>query len=166
MNRWLFAVLISVGLIILAGQADAQRKARLGKVCGDPGAPCKNRDNFQPYELPFDTGRNMVIAESEPFYAIIVKSTKLKPADNCDTLISERERLDTQALFPRNKVFALKCFEPGLNYYTNVADEVTFIAVFAGRTAAEARRFLKTVKNTGKFSGVGLRKMQAGINGT
>ena len=166
MKRSLHFVLILAAFVIFTGQADAQRRARLGKVCGDPTAPCKNRDDFQPYELPFDTGRNMVIAESESFYAIILRSVKVKPGDNCESLIAERDRIATQALFPHNKVFALKCFEPAMNYYTNVADDVSFMAVFAGRTPAEAQKFLQLVRATGKYAGISLRKMQVGINGT
>jgi hypothetical protein len=143
--------------------AEAQR-VRTGKVCGNPTMPCKVRAKFQSYELPFDTGRNYSIADSEPFYAVIIESRRLDPADDCEKVFTERRRLDLQRMFPNNKVFALKCFEPGLNYYTNVADDVGFIAVFAGRSAAESRDFFTTVK--AKFPGSSLRRMQAGINGT
>lgn len=142
---------------------DAQRQ-RTGRVCGNPKVPCKFRDKFQSYEVPFDTGRNYAIADSEPFYAVIIESRRLDPAEDCEKVYTERRRLDLQRMFPNNKVFALKCFEPGLNYYTNVADDVGFIAVFAGRSASESRAFFATVKE--KFPASSLRRMQAGINGT
>ena len=40
------------------------------------------------------------------------------------------------------------------------------MAVFAGRTKAEAAKVLAQVKATGKFPGANLRLMQAGFNGT
>jgi hypothetical protein len=69
-------------------------------------------------------------------------------------------------LFKDNKVFALKCSDAGDLYYTNIANDVNFIAVYAGKTLAEANNFLKTVKATGKFKGANARKMQAYVNGT
>ena len=164
MKKTIFFYLLA-SLILVQGAA-AQKKARLGRVCGDPAAACRVRDQFQPYELPFDTGRNAVIAESEYFYAVIVKSVKLADDNNCDKAISDKDITDTQALFPHSKVFALKCFEPAMNYYTNVADNTAFRAVFAGRTKAAANAFLKTLKTKGKYGDAVLRRMQAGINGT
>lgn len=165
MNKYLALLPILVA-VLFSNVTYGQRKARLGKVCGDPVTACRTRSNFQPYELPFDYGKNNIIANSEFFYAIILKSVTLKTGANCETAMSEDERITTQKLFPRNKVFALKCFEPGLNYYTNVADDVSFLAVYAGRTRAEATKFLSTVKLNRNFSNVSLRRMQIGINGT
>lgn len=51
-------------------------------------------------------------------------------------------------------------------YYTNTANDVNFIAVYAGKTLTEAKSFLKTIQATGKFKGANARKMQATINGT
>ena len=116
------------------------------------------------YELPFDTGKNYSIAESEFFYAVIIESRKIKLEENCEEAFTERRRLEIQKMFPNNKVFVLKCFEPGLNYYTNVADDIGFLGVFAGRTNTESSAFLETVKS--KFPGAVLRRMKAGINGT
>lgn len=131
-------------------------------------AACKGRENFQPFHLPFDTGRNFVIAESEYFYGIVLRSKKMKPEwGDCENpIFGEKERLGVQAMFPRNKVFALNCVETGSNYYTGVADNIAFIGVYAGRTLAEANRFLKTVQATKKFAGVRVRRMKVGINGT
>ncbi len=144
----------------------AQKKKRLGRVCGDPTLPCKSRDSFQPYELPFDTGKNAVIAESEFFYAIVLKSAQPTNEIDCEKSFPELERLPTQDMFPDHKVFALRCEEPGSNYYTGIKSGAPFLAVYAGRTLTEANKFLKTVEATRKFPGVKLRRMKAGINGT
>ena len=160
-------LLIACLLLGTALTAAGQKKAKLGKVCGDPTAACKGRENFQTFDLPFDTGKNFVIYESEKFYGIVLKSVKLKDWGDCaKPSFSETERLQIQGLFPRNMVFALNCLEPGQNYYTGVADQMAFIGVYAGRTLTEANKFLKTVQATGQFPGVKVRKMSIGVNGT
>ena len=168
MHRRMLVFIAGTVVLWSSFAALAQKKARLGRVCGDPTAVCKGRENFQPYDLPFDTGRNFVIAESERFYGIVLRSQKMNPEwGDCEhPLFAEKERLEIQNMFPNNKVFALNCVEAGSNYYTGVADHFAFIGVYAGRTQAEANKFLKTVQDTKKFSGVRVRRMQAGINGT
>jgi hypothetical protein len=154
-------------LVCLSSYANAQRRSTLGQVCGDPTAPCKTRDAFQPFELPFDFGKNYVIAESKPFYAVILQSVKLRyDYADCEGSIKEVDRMAAQQLFPRNKVFSMTCFEAGQNYYTNTANNVAFLGVYAGKTLAEANAFLNKVKATGKFNGPVVRRMRAGINGT
>jgi hypothetical protein len=143
-----------------------QKRARVGRVCGNPNQPCSYAKNFQPHELPFDTGRNFVIANSEFFYAIVLESAKLKPDTSCEKAFPELQRLAVQALFPNNKVFVVRCPEPGSNYYSNVSQDASLMAIYAGKTLAEAKAFLKTVQATGKYKNVALRRMQAGINGT
>ena len=144
------------------------RPVRTAKVCGNPQVKCDTGDSvFQPYEIAFQIPKNnAVIVDSEFFYAIILKTVKLNSDADCENAVSEDERLKIQVLFPTNKVFALKCSEAGNVYYSNVADKMSFIAVYAGRNLTEAKSFLKTVNATGKFKGVNIRKMQAGINGT
>ena len=145
----------------------SQTKGQLGTVCGDPTARCRTRENFQPYELPFETGKNYVIAESRPFYAVILKSIKLNSDEsNCDKAIPETERTEAQALFPRNVVFVMRCWETGQNSYSNVANGVSFIGVYAGNTLAQANTFLKRVAATGRFRGATVRRMRVQINGT
>jgi hypothetical protein len=165
------STLLSVALLLaatisLASDTAAQR--RLGKICGDPNAPCGGRDQFQPWELTFGLPKNAVIYESEYFYSVILKSVKLPQNSyaECEKAFSEDERLKIQELFPKNKVFAFKCSEPGSMYYTNVANDVSFLGIYAGKTRVQADAFLKTVKATGRFPGASLRRMKAGINGT
>ena len=160
---------ICLALAAFAVTAPAQKKARLGKVCSDPTAPCKTAKDFQPYDLPFDLGtEKSAIYKSEKFYGIVLQSVKLKNSwGDCEKpRYPESERLPIQELFPNNKVFTQNCVEPGTNYYTGVANQTSFIGIYAGRTLAEANKFLKKVKATGKYPGVRVRQMQIGINGT
>jgi len=164
-------VLAALSLVLFACSINvsAQKKplVRKGKVCGDPTVACKNADNFLPSDLPFDTGKAVVFFESEKFYGIVLKSVKLSEWGDCEKpSFPESERLPIQELFPHNKVFTLNCVETGTNYYTGVAEKTAFIGVYAGRTIAEANKFLKTVQATGKFAGVKVRSMSIGINGT
>ncbi len=85
--------------LVLLFDVSAQRKtakAKFGKICGNPQIKCRTRSvTFQAHEIPFEIPRgNQVIVESEPFYAIILKSVKLKGDINCENAVSERERLD------------------------------------------------------------------------
>ena len=152
---------------VCLGETAAQRRpVRRGAiVCGNPNERCRTSVTFQPHDLPFRVPQNAVIYETEQFYAVILKSLHAKD-ENCDLFVSETERLAAQALFPDNKVFTSRCPEPGDLFYKNVKEEQRIMAVFAGRTLAEARAMLEQVKATGKFPGANLRRMQTGFNGT
>ncbi len=160
---------VLLGLLAVAG-ASAQRgqKApRLAAICGDPTVRCRTSVEFQPYQLPFRIPANAAIWESEKFYAVILKSVRDDSrGGNCDIFIPEPEREAAQALFPRSKVFASRCMEPGDLFYTDVAEGSQFVAVYAGRTRAEGLAMLEKVKATGKYPGANLRRMSAGFNGT
>ena len=165
-SSYIFAV-VAIVLFGLVSDVSTQKKARLGKVCGDPTVACKRRENFKAWDLPFDTGENFVIAESAWFYGIVLKSKKLRDYGDCEhSVFGEKERLAIQESFPGNKVFALNCVESGTNYYNGVAQQTAFIGVYAGPTMAVANAFLKTVQATKRFPGVRVRKMQVAINGT
>jgi hypothetical protein len=146
-----------------AGQA--RRRSTPATICGNPNVPCRSEVTFQPYDLPFRLTQNTVIWESELFYAVILKS-KPAPNDNCDIFISERDRLSAQALFPDRKVFASRCAEPESLFYTNTKRDSRIMAVYAGKTLAEANRVLGAVQATGKFPGANVRRMRTGFNGT
>ena len=136
-------------------------------LCPDPTVACRTSVEFQPYNLQFRVPENAVIYETEPFYAVILKSVRDPSKRNdCNVFVPEAERLEAQALFPHNKVFASRCFETGDLYYTNVAPDQQFMAVYAGRTLAEANALLAKVRAAGKYPGAYLRRMRAGINGT
>src|SRR2546423_7034146 len=156
-------------MVACGASASAQRRAksRGGILCPDPTVACRTSVEFQPYQLPFRVPADAVIYETEPFYAVILKSVRdASKGGDCNVFVPEPERLAAQALFPHNKVFASRCFESGDLYYTNVAPDQQFIAVYAGRTLAEARQMLSKVKATGKYPGANLRSMHAGFNGT
>ncbi|MGH7784802.1 MAG: hypothetical protein ACREO5_13295 [Candidatus Binatia bacterium] len=153
--------------IVLLFSFSARAQHRYGRICGDPNVKCVGAGGFQPWELTFALPKNVVIYESELFYSVVLKSVKVKDISvNCDQIIKESDRTAAQKLFPKNKVFAMNCFEAGSISYTNVANNTGFMAVYAGKTLAQANAFLKTVIATGKFRGATIRRMRAQINGT
>lgn len=118
--------------------------------------------NDLPYELP-GTIKTSLPYYSEFFYAILLKSQRSRPYDPytpCEGFISETERLETQRLFPDNKVFTSRS---GCNTevsYSNTNREYEFMAVYGGKTYSEAKAFLQKVNATNKFNGANIRKMQ------
>lgn len=166
------ATFLLICFSFISANVEAQKtsaKTKLGKICGNPQNKCRTNDDFfQEYEIPFEipTNSNVVIVESEPFYAVVLKTVAANSEINCESAISETERIEIQDLFPANKVFALKCSDAGNLYYTNIAGDVNFIAVYAGKTLTEAKKFLETIKATGKFKGANIRRTRAGFNGT
>ena len=163
-----FLMTICLGAVVAASvlslSQSGRAQARRGQVCGDPTMRCPGPPEFQPYDLPFRIPRRAVIWESETFYAIILQSRNAK--NNCEAHVSEDERLEAQALFPHHKVFADRCPEPGTLFYTNTNSDYRFMAVYAGRTRAEATRMLSRVRATGRYPTANLRQMRAGFNGT
>ena len=165
-----FAMVIAVLLMlgVLSADTFAQKRRPVVKhasVCGNPNVTCTSGITFEPYDLPFRMPANVVIYDTELFYAIILRSVNV-PADSCDNFIPEPERLAAQILFPNNKVFTSRCAEPGRLSYSNTSSKTNFMAVYAGTTLADANRMLKAVKATGKFPGANLRRMRAVMNGT
>ena len=145
----------------------APRKPLPAEICPDPSVPCRTTVTFSPYDLPFRVPANAVIWETEPFYAVILKSVGVKAdVDDCERFIPEAERLEAQRLFPKRKVFASRCADPGELYYAGVAENQRFMAVYAGQTRAEAERTLALVKAAGKYPGANIRRMHTGFNGT
>jgi len=164
-NRFLgttLTVLAMLCALLFTVSGEAQR--RRGQICGDPAMRCGTANEFQPHDLSFRIPRNAVIWESEMFYAIILQSSSAR--DNCEVHIPEAVRLEAQALFPRHKVFADRCPEPGNLFYSNTNSDYRFMAVYAGKTRAEASRMLARVKATGKYPTANLRRMSVGFNGT
>ncbi|HWS90510.1 MAG TPA: hypothetical protein VN282_26310 [Pyrinomonadaceae bacterium] len=168
MRKSITLCVVLLGLLAV-GVASAQRRKtpRLAPVCGDPTVRCRTSVEFQPYQLPFSIPANAAIWESEHFYAVILKSVRDESQyGNCDLFIPEAEREAAQALFPRHKVFTSRCMEPGDLFYTGVAEDARFMAVYAGRTRAEGQALLAKVKATGRFPGANLRRLRTGFNGT
>lgn len=148
-----------------SAQSRAKRAAKKASICGNPLVRCKTSVTFEPNDLPFRVPASLVIFDTEPFYAIVLKSVSVSD-DDCDVFVSESERLRAQALFPDHKVFTSRCAQPEYLFYTNVSEKHRIMAVYAGTTLAEAKRFLDTVKATGKFPGANIRPMRTGFNGT
>jgi len=167
-KKFLCAVLLGAVAVLALGfprGGEAQRQqARRGQVCGDPAMSCGEANMFQPYDLQFRIPRNAVIWESEQFYAVMLKSVSAR--HDCEAHVPEDERLQAQSLFPRHKVFADRCPEAGTLYYTGTNTDYRFMAVYAGRTRAEANRVLAMVRATGKYPTANLRRMRTGFNGT
>jgi hypothetical protein len=140
-------------LAALAGAAQAQ-----GRVLPDPTKP--SPEGFKPHQLPFVTPKDGVAREqyrSLPFYAVILKSALPCAA-------AQKERAEIQQLFPANKVFAqlVDCGDDEDTIrYTNVKNDLGFIAVYGGDTPEQAQAVLAKAKETGRFPGVNLRRMQA-----
>jgi hypothetical protein len=134
-------------------------------ICPDPTVRCRTSVPFEPHQLPFVVPPNAVIFETEKFYAVVLKSGPDKTQD-CTGFVPESERLEAQKLFPHHKVFASRCFEPDELYYEGIDAEVRFMAVYAGRTRAEAAGVLEKVKATGRFPGAYLKRTSTGFNGT
>jgi len=168
----IFGIVFCLLLALSASAPAAQRrrgkpKPKPATVCGDPTATCRTTIEFQPHQLPFLLASNAVVFDTEEFYAVVLKSVRDESKGaNCEVFVPESERTQAQALFPRNKVFASRCFDPGDLFYTNVAPDQQFMAVYAGRTRADAAKVLAQVKATGKFPGANLRRMHTGFNGT
>ena len=143
--------------VLLAGTAWADTQ---GKIQPDPAASCSDRFS-KAHELCFEKPQDGVArAEylSEPFYAIILRS-----AERCT--ITEEERANTQRAFPKAKVFSTRfeCEDDGEENiaYTNVNERFAFLALYAGLTQQEANATLLEVKQSGRFPGANVRKMQA-----
>lgn len=147
---------IAVVIVCLASVAQSTDDAPLGKLHPDPDIPDAR---FKPHQMPFELPNDGVARaeiSSERFFAVLLQSSP-------PCTVTEEQRLAVQAQFPGRKVFATR-FDCGdeeeLITYTNVRAGVGFIAVYAGRTSAEAKRLLAEIKTSGKFPGANLRRMQ------
>lgn len=158
------AVLCLIGLAVNAfGQ---KQKVKYGKICGNPTVKCgTSGDTFESFEIGFEIPKNYAVAGSEEFYAVILESVRVTSED-CANSFGEDKRLDAQKLFPKNKVFVLRCADFDNIYYTGIDGSFGFMAVYAGKTLTEAKAFLKTIEATGKFKGANVRRLQAQFNGT
>jgi hypothetical protein len=78
-TKVLCSVLVGVLMVLALGStAESQtgrgRKPQRGAVCPDPNVACRTTATFEAYDMPFRIPANAVIWESEPFYAVILKS--------------------------------------------------------------------------------------------
>lgn len=162
-------LLISLIFIFTVGTVAAQKRTPLVKVCGDPAAACAKRAMFNDDDIPFTYTEGTPVAETAPFYAVIVRSAKLTPEQECEKTPEDLSRLSFQYLFPNNKVFVARgCYSIENNFYTGVGENVIALAVYAGTTKAEADKVLKKVKALEFFNteDAYLLRITTGFNGT
>ncbi len=149
--------------------AFAQKAAATTKICGDPSAACAKRAVFDDEDLPFEFNQGSIVAESAPFYIVVLKSVKTTGEDACDKTPSDFDRSNVQYNFLKNKVFIARgCFSMQHNYYTKVGNDVIALAIYAGSTKAAADAFLKKVKTADYLDAKDayLLKITTGFNGT
>jgi len=130
-------------------------------VCPDPRQPCNSKARtFAPYEISFQLPGKLARGKtynSLPFYAVLLKTYAEESCDGDDHTVSiERERQKIQLAYPYNKVFAsYSCpnldavdysFAGRLDASGDRVLIMTFIAVYAGKTEADAKQFLGYVK--------------------
>src|SRR5262245_55040 len=144
-----------------AQMAVAKKTVTQGEVCPDPQKPCLDAERFKPNELSFRIAKKFDFDRgqdrSQPFYAAI-----LKRGERCN--IPEAERAAAQARFPDRKVFLHRYFCEDFGdkvTYTNVNRKAGFIAVYAGKTEADAKAFLAEAK--AHYPDANLRRMQVVI---
>src|SRR6185369_6760936 len=68
---------IVAATVLTVATADAQTHRPVkhgGQICGNPKVSCKTSVTFQTNDLPFQVGKDMVIVDTVPFYAVILKS--------------------------------------------------------------------------------------------
>jgi len=174
-STFTIAMVVSAVLLVSATvNAQTHRPVKHGgQLCGNPKVSCKTSATFEVNDLPFQVGKDMVIVDTVPFYAVILKSTAVID-DNCEVFIPESDRIAAQELFPNNKVFSSRCIDPNNLFYADVTSRTPryfsethrLMAVYAGKTLAEAKKMLEAVKATGKYPGANIRRMRTGFNGT
>lgn len=133
---------------------------------------CASRSNFNDDDIPFIHGKNYAVAESERFYAVILKSYKVddiagsEGRDGCEVGPADSERVNTQFTFQKNKIFfARGCYSIENNYYTGIDEKTIALAAYAGRSKAEADRVLTAAKKAG-YKDAYLKRITTGFNGT
>ncbi|HEY6805179.1 MAG TPA: hypothetical protein VI306_16505 [Pyrinomonadaceae bacterium] len=144
------------------------------EVCPDPKSPCSIKaKTFAPYEISFQLPGKLIRGRtytSLPFYAVLIKTYEEESCDADDHTESiERERQKIQLAYPHNKVFAAySCpnldaidyaFPGKMDSSGNQVLIQTFIAVYAGKTEADAKQFLDYVKTV--YPAAVLKKMTA-----
>ena len=161
------------GSFVITAHGQRRQSTTRASICGNPKVPCQTSVTFPPNDLPFRVPKKAVIVDTQPFYAVILKSMAGENA-GCDVFIPESDHLAAQKLFPDHKVFSSRCDDPENLFYldlkppkvTNISEGQRIMAVYAGINLAEANRMLATVKATGKFPGANVRRLRTGFNGT
>lgn len=160
---------LCVAVVFLFVPEAIAQKASTMTVCGDPGAACPKRAAFRDEDIPFNHTEFSVVAETAPFYAVIVKSAKLPDDGDCEKTPTDFDRTSLQFSFQRNKVFIARgCYSIMNNFYKGLGDNVIALAIYAGSTKAQADAFLKKVKATEYIDAKDayVLRISTGFNGT
>lgn len=155
--------------VFLTANIFAQKRTIVSTVCGDPSAACAKRAMFDDNDIPFSFGDGAIVAETAPFYVVILKSVKLSQDANCEDTPAYFSRRDFQWSFLRNKVFIARgCYSLENNYYTNIGENVIALAVYAGNTKAQADAILKKVRSLEHIlvKDAYILRIATGFNGT
>jgi hypothetical protein len=86
------AMLLLLSSAVIAQSHAKPRRASSAAICGNPKVACKTSVTFSPHDLPFRVPANAVIFDTDPFYAVILKSMPAAD-DSCDVFIPETESL-------------------------------------------------------------------------
>lgn len=154
----------TVAVFLLLGLACFQVVGQTpGSTCSNPAIRCDSTYSFASYQLPFVIKGELVFGKtykSVAFYAVILKSVKAGSDAEC-AFVTEHERVAAQSEFGESKVFASRhsCPEE-LLLYQGVAQNINFLAVYAGTTPATAARTLSRVKATGRYPQAYIKKMR------
>jgi hypothetical protein len=147
---------VYMAVILVLGLTWDQNAAgqRPGVTCPNPSIKCDSTYSFAPHQLPFVIKDKLVFGKAYKsvfFYAVILKSVKTRAESDC-VLITEEERTAAQSDFVDRKVFASRhsCPEE-LVFYEIIAPDLIFMAVYAGSSAATAKRMLTRVRATGRY---------------
>lgn len=160
---------LCVAVVFLFTTEAFSQKASTMTVCGDPGAACPKRAAFKDEDLPFNFTEGSVVAETAPFYIVVVKSAKLPDDGDCEKTPTDFNREDLQYYFQRNKVFIARgCYSIMNNFYTKLGNNVIALAIYAGSTKPQADAFLKKVKSTEYVDAKDayVLRISTGFNGT
>ncbi|MBL8183178.1 MAG: hypothetical protein JNL64_16410, partial [Blastocatellia bacterium] len=87
---------LCVAVVFLFVPEAIAQKASTMTVCGDPGAACPKRAAFRDEDIPFNHTEFSVVAETAPFYAVIVKSAKLPDDGDCEKTPTDFDRSSLQ----------------------------------------------------------------------
>lgn len=160
---------LSVAVVFLFTTEAIAQKVSTMTVCGDPSAACAKRALFKDEDIPFNYNEGSFVAETAPFYAVIVKSVKLPEDAACEQTPADFNRESIQWNFLRNKVFIARgCYDIEHNFYNGLGTNVIALAVYAGTTKAQADAFLKKVKANQQFDAKDayILRITTGFNGT
>lgn len=181
MKKLVFVILLLGMVASLAVAGDEKPYNPKSKVCGYIHESCGEKDGYRGWndilfelapverkdkDKPSDPSYQMNY--TEPFYMVILASRKIIPSSDEDDLykckgtFTKKELKNAQEKFDKNRVFAGSPYCDSRVQYTNTNPDYAFLAVFAGRTKAEASKVEAKAKAHWKTTS--LRRTQAGYH--